>query len=112
MATRDRREFIPQALRCFLRQSYENSELIVVDDGRDPVGDLCQGLPRVRYIRLHRPATTGTKLNIGIKRARGAVLQKLDDTDYYHADFLNLTLARLPPPTSPTPILASDTFLP
>src|SRR5229473_7508156 len=111
MATRDRREFIPQALRCFLRQSYENSELIVVDDGRDPVGDLCQGLPRVRYIRLHRPATTGTKLNIGIKRARGAVLQKLDDDDYYHADFLKLALARLPSRTCARTMVAWDTFL-
>lgn len=111
MATRDRREFIPQALRCFLRQSYENSELIVVDDGRDPVADLCQGLPRVRYIRLHRPATTGAKLNIGIQRARGAVLQKLDDDDYYHSDFLKLALSRLPSRTCTRTMVAWDCFL-
>lgn len=111
MPTRDRREFIPQALRCFLRQSYENSELIVVDDGRDAVGGLCEGLTRVRYIRLHRPATTGTKLNIGIQRARGEILQRLDDDDYYHPDFLKLALARLPSRTCARTMVAWDCFL-
>lgn len=111
MATRDRREFIPQALRCFLRQTYSESELIIVDDGRDSVADLCEGIPRVRYIRLHRPATTGTKLNIGIERARGGILQKLDDDDYYHPDFLKLAMARLPSRTSVRTLVAWDCFL-
>jgi glycosyltransferase involved in cell wall biosynthesis len=111
MATRDRREFIPEALRCFSRQTYPQSELVIVDDGRDSVGDLCQGVPRVRYIRLYRPATTGAKLNIGIERARGEILQKLDDDDYYHRDFLKLAVARLPSRTSARTLVAWDCFL-
>ena len=111
MATRDRREFIPEALRCFARQTYQDAELIVVDDGRESVGDLCQGIPRVRHIQLYRPATTGTKLNIGIQRARGDILQKIDDDDYYHPDFLKLAVARLPSRTSVRTLVAWDCFL-
>ena len=111
MATRDRRRFILQALRCFSRQTHENSELIIVDDGRESVADLCQGLPRVRHIQLYRPVPTGTKLNIGIQRARGDILQKLDDDDYYHPDFLKLAIARLPPRASARALVAWDCFL-
>ena len=111
MATRDRRQFIPQALRCFLRQTYKNSELIIVDDGKESVADLCQGLPHVRHIQLYRSATTGTKLNIGIQRAHGEVIQKLDDDDYYHPDFLKLAVARLPLRTSVRTLVAWDCFL-
>ena len=111
MATRDRRAFIPEALRCFSRQNYPESELIVVDDGREPVADLCEGVPRVRYVRLHRPAATGTKLNIGIERARGEILQKLDDDDYYHPDFLKLAVSRLPSRISMRTLVAWDCFL-
>ena len=111
MATRDRRQFIPQALRCFLRQSYKNSELIIVDDGKESVADLCQGLPRVHHIQLHRPVPTGTKLNIAIKRAHGDILQKLDDDDYYHPDFLKLALDRLPSRACERTLVAWDCFL-
>jgi glycosyltransferase involved in cell wall biosynthesis len=111
MATRDRREFIPQALRCFSRQTYQESELIVVDDGRKSVGDLCRGIPRVRHIQLYKPANTGTKLNIGIERARGDILQKVDDDDYYHPDFLKLAAARLPSQPSVRTLVAWDCFL-
>jgi glycosyltransferase involved in cell wall biosynthesis len=111
MATKNRRSFIPQALRCFLRQSYRNSELIVVDDGEDSVADLCCGIPRVRYVRITCPIYTGTKLNIGIEIARGDILQKLDDDDYYSPDFLNLAVTRLLSGTGERLLVAWDCFL-
>lgn len=87
MATGDRPAFFRQALRCFLRQTYADSELIVVDDGDVPVADLCAGLLRVKYLHVPR-APLGTKLNMGIAEARGEVIQKLDDDDFYHESFL------------------------
>lgn len=95
LPTRDRFDFFRQALGCFLGQTYQPAELIVVDDGERSVARLCAGLDRVRYIRLSRPEHTGIKLNIGIEEARGSVLQKLDDDDYYHPDFLKTAAAAL-----------------
>ena len=88
LATRDRNRFFPQALRCYLSQRWTERELIVVDDGEEPVASLCAGIPGVRYLRLDRVTATGTKLNLGIENARGEVLVKIDDDDYYHPEFL------------------------
>jgi glycosyltransferase involved in cell wall biosynthesis len=111
MATRNRRHFFRQAVRCFLRQTYKHSELIVVDDGERPVAELCPRSARVRYVRLPRLTPTGTKLNIGIKEARGTVIQNLDDDDYYHPDFLKLAVSRLPDKNRTRCLVGWDCFL-
>lgn len=96
MATANRPRFFRQALRNFERQTYPTRELIVVDDGQIPVGELCAGHDSVRYIRLDSHTETGTKLNIGIENARGSILQKLDDDDYYSPNFLATSVNSLP----------------
>lgn len=111
VATRDRPRFFRQLVRCFLRQTYRHSELIVVDDGERPVAQLRSRSPRVRYVRLSRLTPTGTKLNIGIKQARGTVIQKLDDDDYYHPDFLKLAVSRLPDKNRAHCMVGWDCFL-
>ena len=83
----------------------------MVDDGRPSVADLCAGLDRVRYVRLKHTATTGAKLNIGIRHAHGVILQKWDDDDYYHPDFLRLALSHLPRRESERTIVAWCCFL-
>lgn len=88
LTTRDRPGFVRQAIRCFLRQAYENAELIVVDDGALSVAALCAGLYRVRYVRLGEPASVAQKLNTGIAHARGEIVQRFNEGDYYHPDFL------------------------
>lgn len=88
VTTRDRPSFVRQAIRCFLRQTYEKAELIVVDDGARSVAALCAGLYRVRHVRLGEPASAAQKLNAGIAHARGEIVQRFDEGDYYHPDFL------------------------
>lgn len=95
LATCDRRPFFEQALRTFSQRTYREAELIVVDDGDVPVGDLCAGMDDVRYLRLKERIPAGTKMNLGIEAARGDILQKLDDDDYYGSDFLATASARL-----------------
>src|ERR1041385_539899 len=68
MPTSNRRRFIPQALRCFLRQDYSNLELLVVDDGADPISDCLPENDRIRYLHLDRKLTIGAKRNLACER--------------------------------------------
>jgi glycosyltransferase involved in cell wall biosynthesis len=88
MATGRRRSFLRTALQCFQRQTLDSAELIVIDDGAVPAEDLCAGLNRVVYVRLNQRMNLGEKLNIGIEKARGELIQKLDDDDFYASNFL------------------------
>jgi glycosyltransferase involved in cell wall biosynthesis len=110
MATKDRPEFFRIALDCFLRQTCTRSELIVVDDGNTTVERQCAGIERVRYIRLPEATVLGTKLNVGISAARGRIIQKLDDDDYYQPAFLTTALSHLTG-AAPGSIAAWDCFL-
>ncbi len=111
VATRNRGAFVRQAIRCFERQSYADSELIVVDDGDEPVAELCRGASRVRYLRLERRTPVGIKLNIGAEEARGTILQKLDDDDYYAPDFLERAVAGLAAGERERTVVAWGSFL-
>jgi glycosyltransferase involved in cell wall biosynthesis len=95
LATGDRLRFLRQAIRFFLRQSYREAELIVVDGGRESAVELCAGLLAVRHIRVSPESSLGTRLNLGIERARGSILQKIDDDDFYHPSFLERAVETL-----------------
>jgi glycosyltransferase involved in cell wall biosynthesis len=82
MPTADRRRCVPLAIAAFLRQDYSQRELVILDDGRDPVGDLVPPDPRIRYVRTPRARSLGTKRNDACRLARGAVLVHWDDDDW------------------------------
>ena len=83
MPTGDRRQFLALALTNYLEQDYPNKELIIIDDGDDPIGDLTEGLPGVRYVRLTARATIGGKRNRACREARGEFIAHWDDDDWY-----------------------------
>lgn len=83
MPTRDRPSFIEQSIALFLRQDHPNCELILVDDGSEPVRDRVAVDPRITYVRLEERATTGAKRNVAAEVARGEVLVCWDDDDWY-----------------------------
>src|SRR5690349_21716735 len=74
MPTADRRAFVPRAIAQFLAQDYTNSELLIVDDGIDRIGDLVPDDPRVRYLPLERRMVLGAKRNLACEQARGDVI--------------------------------------
>ncbi|HEV2777796.1 MAG TPA: glycosyltransferase family 2 protein [Actinophytocola sp.] len=82
MPTYNRRAFVPHAIRYFLRQDYPERELVVVDDGEDPVEDLIPADYRISYIRLPERHTIGAKHNIGCRLARGELAVIWDDDDW------------------------------
>lgn len=83
MPTADRRMFVPQAVRCFLRQDYPNAELLILDDGVDPVDDCIPSSERVRYVRLGQKLSVGAKRNLACERAGGSLIIHWDDDDWY-----------------------------
>ena len=83
MPTYNRRSFVPNAIRYFLQQDYEQKELIVIDDGTDPVKDLIPETPGIRYFRLERKITLGAKLNLACTYAKGDIIVNWDDDDWY-----------------------------
>ena len=89
MPTRNRRAFVPLALHNFLAQDYPNKELVVIDDGTDPVADLVAGAPGVRYFRLPGAVTIGEKRDLACELARGALIAQWDDDDWFAADRLS-----------------------
>jgi len=83
--TRDRRIFMPILKYSYMIQSYpeENMELVIVDDGDDPIEDTLIGVPNVTYVRLDEKKTIGEKRNIGISKAMYDVIAFMDDDDVY-----------------------------
>jgi len=79
--TRNRRNWLPQAIACFESQTYPDRELLIVADG-DDVSDLVPQDPRIRLI------VTGPFPNIGAKRnwanvqAKGEIIAHWDDDDH------------------------------
>lgn len=83
MPTKDRRRYVPLAIGYFLEQDYANRELVVVDDGTDPINDLIPDDPRIRYFRLDEPVSTGAKRNIACGHAEGEIIVHWDDDDWF-----------------------------
>jgi glycosyltransferase involved in cell wall biosynthesis len=82
MPTRDRRPFVGRAVAQFLAQDYPNLELVVVDDGGDPIADLLPSGPRVRLLRPDRRLSVGAKRNLACEAAAGDVVVHWDDDDW------------------------------
>ena len=82
MPTYNRRRFVPLAVRWFLAQDWADRELIVVDDGDEPCGDLLPEDARIRYVRLERRHSLGAKRNLACQAASGSVIVHWDDDDW------------------------------
>jgi glycosyltransferase involved in cell wall biosynthesis len=111
MATKNRSLFLQQAFHYYRRQTFLDSELILVDDSADSCEHLLPDDPRVRYVRLTADTPLGEKLNIAIQHSSGAIIQKLDDDDYYHPQFLQTTVSTLLRPGHPDVLVAMGSFL-
>jgi len=83
MPTCNRRNFIPRAIAGFQRQDYPNVELIIVDNGNDPIRDLVPDDPRIRYQYVPHKLTIGALRNLACKDAQGVIIAHWDDDDWY-----------------------------
>jgi O-antigen biosynthesis protein len=95
MPTFDRRCFVPQAVRYFLRQDYPARELIILDDGPEPVGHLLPADDRVIYHRLETQMVLGAKRNLACQLARGPLIAHWDDDDWASPDRISVQVTAL-----------------
>jgi O-antigen biosynthesis protein len=96
MPTMDRRAFVSRAIGYFRRQDYPRKELIILDDGRDPIADLIPpGDPAIIYRRLDHRVVLGAKRNLACEIAQGAVIAHWDDDDWQAPHRLSTQVSRL-----------------
>jgi glycosyltransferase involved in cell wall biosynthesis len=83
--TFNRRPFIPYMIKCFLNQTYpkDRIEWIIIDDGTDPIGDLVQHIPQVKYSYYEEKMLLGKKRNLANSKCTGDIIIYMDDDDYY-----------------------------
>lgn len=86
MPTKDRRGYVPLAIKYFLNQDYPHRELLILDDGTNSIQDIVSDDSRIQYIRLKARHSLGQKRNLACEQANGEILLHWDDDDW-HADW-------------------------
>ncbi|WP_309733443.1 glycosyltransferase family A protein [Chamaesiphon sp. OTE_75_metabat_556] len=82
--TYNREDLICKPIRSVLNQSYQNFEIIVVDDhSTDDTEKVVAGIndSRIRYIRHQRNSGAAVARNTGIENSKGAYVAFLDSDD-------------------------------
>lgn len=90
----DSEVYLPRCLEAVSAQTYDNLEIILVDDGStDSSSQICAGFAardrRARVIRQENQGLWAAR-NTGQDAARGAYLFFPDSDDYFHQDLLRL----------------------
>ncbi|MFC1675666.1 glycosyltransferase family 2 protein [Planctomycetota bacterium] len=91
MPTYNRAHTLSKAIESILGQSFENFELIIVDDGStDETRDVADNIsdPRVRFFFLSENGGASNARNIGIKNATADYIAFLDSDDQWKPDKL------------------------
>ncbi len=91
--------FLATTLRSALSQTFEDLEVVVVNDGSKDgtsgvVRDLMASDPRVRLVEQTNSGLAATR-NRGVREARGDIVAFLDHDDLWHSDKIALQVARL-----------------
>ena len=91
------RDYLERCLNSVLSQTYENLEVIVVDNGStDGSGEICDAFAsedcRVIVIHLENPDVSGAR-NAGLDTASGAWIMFVDSDDFIHRQAVELLLS-------------------
>lgn len=97
ITTHNRAHLLPRALDSVLTQSYDNIEVVVVDDGStdntpDIVAEYQEQVP-INYIRIEKSVGACRARNRGIEEATGEFIAGLDDDDKWHKDRIKVLLS-------------------
>jgi len=96
--TYNRAELLNRAIESVLNQTYDNTEIIIVDDAStDHTKQLIENLQnnRIHYIYNEKNMGASAARNIGIKKAKSQLIAFLDSDDVWHKDKLKLQVEAL-----------------
>lgn len=100
--TYKRTKTLESAIESIMRQTYENLEIIVVDDNGaesqyrksvEAIMKQYQGNPKVNYVKNEKNLGGAAARNVGIQVARGEYLAFLDDDDAYYPEKIEKQVA-------------------
>lgn len=96
ITTKNRADILPRAIGSVLNQTYENIEIIVVDDGStDDTATVIaeyQNEHSIILIRNEKSVGACRARNQGIERASGEFIAGLDDDDEWHLERISVLL--------------------
>jgi glycosyltransferase involved in cell wall biosynthesis len=92
--------YIGDAINSFVRQTFDDVEMIVVDDastdnGAEVVTKWVDGDPRVKYIRLNKNSGYSCAKNVGIKASDSDVIVMLDADDKLTENSLEIRYGKI-----------------
>lgn len=95
--TYNRAKLLPRAIESVLKQTFQDFELLVVDDGstdntKEVVIKYARNDTRVIYIKQENSGGASRPKNTGIKKARGEYIAILDSDDEWMSDKLEFQL--------------------
>lgn len=95
--THKRKEVLKETLKCLLNQTYDNFEVIVIEDGQPTAEKTVKEFENKINIKYHATQTQvgrGKAANIGMDMATGEYICLLDDDDFYYPDYIQTHLAK------------------
>lgn len=99
LPTRDRPGLLRRALRSVADQTVRDFEVIVINDGGEPVDGVVRQFTnvdsRITLVNLPTSRERSAARNVGISVARGRYIAYLDDDDYYYPFHLETALTAL-----------------
>ena len=93
----NRADYVAKAIDSVLGQTFEEYELLIVDDGsRDNLEEVVKPYlcDRVRYYRIPHSGVSESR-NFGLKNARYALIAYLDSDNRWHHEFLEAMCAAI-----------------
>ena len=94
MPTYNRHKIISESIESVLGQTFQDFELVIVNDGgSDEVEKVIRAFnsPKIRYFKIEHSGL-GAALNKGLEEARGRYIAYLDDDDIYYPHHLETLL--------------------
>jgi glycosyltransferase involved in cell wall biosynthesis len=90
MPTANREKYVPFAIRYFLQQDYPNSELIIIDDGKESVAHLVPEHPLIWYYYTDPIGSIGLKRNYACEKSNGQIIVHWDDDDWHAENWISV----------------------